>query len=115
MGTHERHLKVEETKANGQVSFENEIPAISRFLKSISHEGRLQILCHLSSGEKTVGELEALLGVRQAAVSQQLSRLRNDGLVQCRRSGKSIIYRLKRQECSEQLGALHHFLGNDRA
>ncbi|MCV6585336.1 MAG: metalloregulator ArsR/SmtB family transcription factor [Marinibacterium sp.] len=66
----------------------------SRFLKAISHEGRLTILCHLSSGEKSVGELETLLGVRQAAVSQQLSRLRLEGLVSPRRDGKTIYYSL---------------------
>ena len=44
----------------------------SNFLKAISHEGRLMILCHLASGEKSVTELEELLSARQAAVSQQL-------------------------------------------
>ena len=53
----------------------------SAFLKAISHEGRLMILCHLVSGEKTVTELEDLISARQAAVSQQLSRLRLEGLV----------------------------------
>ena len=48
----------------------------SNFLKAISHEGRLMILCHLVSGEKSVTELEDLIAARQAAVSQQLSRLR---------------------------------------
>jgi len=52
----------------------------SNFLKAISHEGRLMILCHLASGEKSVTELEELLSARQAAVSQQLSRLRLEGL-----------------------------------
>ncbi|MFK7940013.1 MAG: ArsR/SmtB family transcription factor [Roseovarius sp.] len=66
----------------------------SNFLKAISHEGRLMILCHLASGEKTVTELEELLSARQAAVSQQLSRLRTEGLVAPRRDGKAIYYRL---------------------
>jgi len=66
----------------------------SNFLKAISHEGRLMILCHLVSGEKSVSELEALLSTRQAAVSQQLSRLRLEGLVTPRRDGKTIYYRL---------------------
>jgi ArsR family transcriptional regulator len=66
----------------------------SNFLKSISHEGRLMILCHLVSGEKSVTELEDLLSARQAAVSQQLSRLRLEGLVIPRRDGKAIYYRL---------------------
>jgi DNA-binding transcriptional ArsR family regulator len=66
----------------------------SNFLKAISHEGRLMILCHLTTGEKSVTELEELLSARQAAVSQQLSRLRLEGLVTPRREGKVIYYRL---------------------
>lgn len=66
----------------------------SNFLKAISHEGRLMILCYLASGEKSVTELETLLSARQASVSQQLSRLRLEGLVTPRREGKAIYYRL---------------------
>ncbi|MBU2982804.1 metalloregulator ArsR/SmtB family transcription factor [Lentibacter algarum] len=66
----------------------------SNFLKTVSHEGRLMILCHLVTGEKSVTELEELLSARQAAVSQQLSRLRLEGLVTPRREGKAIYYRL---------------------
>lgn len=66
----------------------------TNFLKALAHEGRLLILCHLASGEKSVTELEDLLSARQAAVSQQLSRLRLEGLVDFRRDGKAIYYRL---------------------
>ncbi|EAQ25410.1 MULTISPECIES: ArsR/SmtB family transcription factor [unclassified Roseovarius] len=66
----------------------------ANFLKAISHEGRLMILCHLVSGERSVTELETLLSARQAAVSQQLSRLRLEGLVTARRDGKTIYYSL---------------------
>lgn len=66
----------------------------SSFLKAISHEGRLMILCHLASGERSVTELESLLSARQAAVSQQLARLRFEGLVKPRREGKTIYYSL---------------------
>ena len=66
----------------------------SNFLKAIGHDGRLMILCHLVTGEKSVTELEDLLSARQAAVSQQLSRLRLEGLIEPRRDGKSIYYRL---------------------
>lgn len=68
--------------------------AASNFLKALAHEGRLMILCHLSAGEKSVTELENLLESRQAAVSQQLARLRLEGLVTCRREGKAIYYSL---------------------
>ena len=64
----------------------------SNLLKALAHEGRLMIMCHLSSGEKSVTELENLLESRQAAVSQQLARLRLEGLVSCRREGKAIYY-----------------------
>ncbi|MBO6789450.1 MAG: helix-turn-helix transcriptional regulator [Dinoroseobacter sp.] len=64
------------------------------FLKAIAHEGRLMILCNLASGEKSVTELEELLSTRQASVSQQLARLRLEGLVEPRRDGKTIYYSL---------------------
>ena len=53
----------------------------ANFLKAMAHEGRLMILCHLVMGEKSVTELENLLSSRQAAVSQQLARLRIEGIV----------------------------------
>jgi len=62
------------------------------FLKALAHEGRLMILCHLQAGEKSVTELETLLASRQAAVSQQLARLRLEGLVSARRDGKTMFY-----------------------
>jgi DNA-binding transcriptional ArsR family regulator len=66
----------------------------TNYLKAISHEGRLMILCNLVNGEKSVTELETLLSARQAAVSQQLGRLRLEGLVRPRRDGKTIYYSL---------------------
>ena len=75
----------------------------SNFLKAISHEGRLMILCHLTSGEKSVTELEDLISARQAAVSQQLSRLRTEGLVVPRREGKTIYYRLADEKAKRVL------------
>lgn len=75
----------------------------SNFLKAISHEGRLMILCHLATGEKSVTELERLLSARQAAVSQQLARLRLEGLVHPRRDGKTIYYSLADQRAKRIL------------
>ena len=81
------------TEAEMDLMVDNATTA-SNFLKAVSHEGRLMILCHLVTGEKSVTELEELLSARQAAVSQQLSRLRLEGLVVPRREGKAIYYRL---------------------
>ena len=79
----------------------------SNFLKAISHEGRLMILCHLATGEKSVTELEELLSARQAAVSQQLSRLRTEGLVAPRREGKAIYYSLTDQRAIQILDVVY--------
>ena len=64
----------------------------SDLLKALSHETRLVILCILSEGEKSVSELEEILSMPQAAVSQQLARLRMDGLVETRREGRMVYY-----------------------
>lgn len=79
----------------------------SDFLKALSHEARLVILCVLIEGEKSVTELEQMLNLRQPAVSQQLARLRADDLVEARRDGKNIYYRLARPEVREVIAALH--------
>jgi DNA-binding transcriptional ArsR family regulator len=78
----------------------------SEFLKAMSHEGRLLILCLLLDGETTVSEIEAKLDLPQAAVSQQLARLRLDGLVEARRDGRNIFYSLSKPEVSELIGTL---------
>ena len=85
----------------------------SNFLKAISHEGRLMILCHLVSGEKSVTELEELISARQAAVSQQLSRLRLEGLVIPRREGKTIYYRLADHRPRRMLEVVYDLFCND--
>ena len=79
----------------------------SAFLKALAHEGRLMILCHLASGEKSVTELETLLASRQAAVSQQLARLRQDGLVTARREGKAIYYALHDPRAERLVGLMY--------
>ena len=81
--------------------------AASNFLKAISHEGRLMILCHLASGEKSVTELEDLLSARQAAVSQQLTRLRLEGLVTPRRDGKAIYYSIADPKAQQMVGLMY--------
>ena len=79
----------------------------SEFLKALSHEARLVILCLLVEGEKSVAEIEEMLSLRQPAVSQQLARLRADDLVQTRRDGKNIYYSLARPEVRDIIAALH--------
>lgn len=79
----------------------------SVFLKALAHEARLLILCLLIEKEKSVTEIEEILSLRQPTISQQLARLRADGLVEARRDGKNIYYSLARAEVHEVIGALH--------
>ena len=84
----------------------------THFLKALAHEGRLMILCHLASGEKSVTELEELLSSRQAAVSQQLARLRLEGLVDYRRDGKAIYYRLHDERARKMIETVYDLFCN---
>ena len=63
-------------------------------LKAWANEDRLLLLCQLTQGERNVGELEALTGIRQPTLSQQLGVLRDEGMVNTRRMGKYIFYSL---------------------
>ena len=76
-------------------------------LKALSHESRFLILCLLAEGEKSVSEIEALMNMTQAAVSQQLARLRRDGIVSARRDGRNIYYTLTSEDVAGLIGALH--------
>jgi len=79
----------------------------AEFLKALAHESRLMILCILAEGEKSVSELESILALRQPTVSQQLARLRSDGLVNTRRDGKTIYYSLASEEARVVIGAVY--------
>lgn len=63
-------------------------------LKALAHEKRLLMLCHLAAGERSLTELGRLLSMRPSAVSQDLARLRLEGLVDRRRVGKAMHYRV---------------------
>jgi len=79
----------------------------SEFLKVMANENRLIILCALAQGEKNVGELEEILGIRQPTLSQQLSRLRAENVVRTRRESKQIYYRIASDEAIELIGLMH--------
>lgn len=66
----------------------------AELLKTLSQETRLMALCFMGSAERSVGEIEAATGGSQSAVSQQLARLRDAGVVAARRDGKNIYYRI---------------------
>ena len=70
----------------------------SRLLKALANPDRLLLLCQLTQGEHCVGEMEALVGVLQPTLSQQLGVLRQEGLVNTRREGKQIFYSIASED-----------------
>jgi ArsR family transcriptional regulator len=97
---------VEEVTISADEMAENARSACE-FLKAMSHETRLRVLCHLMEGEKSVSELENVLGIRQASVSQQLQRLRAEKMVSTRRDGKAVYYSISSHEAREVISVLY--------
>jgi len=77
------------------------------FLKQLANENRLVILCELVQGERSVGELEAVVGLSQSALSQHLAKLRAARLVETRRESQTIYYSLADPGVNKIIGALY--------
>ena len=73
----------------------------SALMKTLGHKGRLMVLCQLASGEKSVGELSAVLDMPQSPLSQHLSRMRKEGLVGTRRDAQTIFYSLQADDAGK--------------
>ena len=81
--------------------------AASAFMKSLANPNRLMIACALLDGERSVGDLETDLGLRQPSLSQQLAELRESGVVEARREAKQVFYRISDQRAVALLATLH--------
>ncbi|MBN8891142.1 MAG: transcriptional regulator [Rhodospirillales bacterium 70-18] len=81
----------------------------SDLLKALGHRHRLLILCRLIDGERSVGELAGLLGLRESAASQHLALLRRDGLVQRRRDGQTIWYSITSEPARRVLETMFEY------
>lgn len=79
----------------------------SALMKTLGHKDRLMILCHLADGEKSVGQIADLLEIPQSPLSQHLSRMRKEGLVDTRREAQTIFYSLKSGEASRIVEVLY--------
>lgn len=79
----------------------------SALMKTLGHKDRLMILCQLADGEKSVGQVADLLEIPQSPLSQHLSRMRNEGLVETRREAQTIYYSLKSGEASRIVEVLY--------
>jgi ArsR family transcriptional regulator len=76
-------------------------------MKTLGHRDRLMVLCHLSSGEKSVGELAALLDIPQSPLSQHLARMRKESLVKTRRDAQTIYYSIASEEAARIVALMH--------
>lgn len=86
---------------------ERNIEVAVNLLKALSNEKRLLIICALYKGEKSVGELEEIVGLSQSALSQHLARLRRDGLVNTRRNAQTIYYSMNDKATEAVLKCLY--------
>ena len=80
---------------------------VAGLLKTLAHPARLMLVCALVEREFSVGALEQALGIHQPTLSQQLNVLRDAGIVETRRDGKQIFYRLTEEKAARLVGALH--------
>jgi DNA-binding transcriptional ArsR family regulator len=103
----ELHRLESRRRANELERMVDNAKCASDFLKALAHESRLMMLCILAEGEKSVSELEQILELRQPTVSQQLARLRADGLVSTRRDGKAVYYSFASDEARAVIGAIY--------
>ncbi len=79
----------------------------SDFLKQLANEQRLMILCHLADGEKSVSELQCLVGLEQSSISQHLARLRKQGIITARRNSQSKYYSIADENVLQVIELLH--------
>ena len=79
-----------------------------KLMKVLANPDRLMILCQLSRGEMRVGDIETLLGIGQPTLSQQLTVLREEDLVNTRRDGKNIYYRVNSPQALAVLEVLYN-------
>ncbi|MCW3150359.1 metalloregulator ArsR/SmtB family transcription factor [Stutzerimonas stutzeri] len=89
--------------------------AAGRLLKALANPDRLLLLCQLTQGERNVSEIERLLGIQQPTLSQQLGVLRREGLVETRREGKQIYYRISSPQALAVITTLYElFCGREQ-
>lgn len=77
-------------------------------LKAVNNEDRLMLLCQLMKGEKSVGELQMLVGTTQSGMSQHLRHLRQLGLVKPLRRAQTIYYALNGREANALIETLYN-------
>ena len=107
MNTHQKTPENQEL----DISYENQMldhaAEAAGLMKALGNESRLMILCMLTEGERSVSDLNAIIPLSQSALSQQLARLRQQGLVKTRRESQTIFYSLVKGPADRIIHLLH--------
>ncbi|WP_371813870.1 ArsR/SmtB family transcription factor [Ruegeria sp. HKCCA5014] len=98
-----------------QEQMKEHVQEVASFAKAMAHPGRFQILLRLMEGEKNVSDLCRDLSMPQAGCSQQLIRLRLEGLVAARRNGREIYYSISDDRVRRLIVAIHDILRNEES
>lgn len=97
----------------GMEALKARAPQAADLLRQLSNANRLLILCHISQAERSVGQLEQDLGIKQPGLSQQLAELRQSGLVKTRRESRSIFYSIADERALAVMSMLHEIFCKD--
>jgi len=98
---------------SGMEALKARAPQAAELLRQLSNANRLLILCHISQDERSVGQLEQDLGIKQPGLSQQLAELRQSGLVKTRRESRSIFYSIADERALAVMSMLHEIFCKD--
>ena len=93
--------------------FADRVASASGLLKALANENRLMVLCKLlEADEMSVSALSEAIGLGQSALSQHLARMRDEGLVETRRAGQTIYYRVGNPHVARVIGTLRDIFCN---
>ncbi|MBN9468717.1 MAG: helix-turn-helix transcriptional regulator [Bosea sp.] len=102
-------------QANTRAELATKAGEVAELLRTLANRNRLMLVCTLVEGEYSVGQLEEMLGIRQPTLSQQLTVLREAGLVETRRDAKQIFYRLTAAKAARLVETLHQIFCTEEA
>ena len=85
---------------------EDALATAAEVIKCLGHPLRLRLLESLEGGERSVSDLQGYSGATQAAVSQQLATLKARAIVDCRREGTHVFYRITEPKVTAILGCI---------
>lgn len=101
------------TDLSAMEALKTKAPQAAELLRQLANANRLMILCHIAQEERSVGQLEQDLGIKQPGLSQQLAELRQFGLVKTRRESRSIHYSIADGRAEAVMAMLYEIFCNE--